>query len=366
MKRISLISSTLIALLSSNYLFSQVGIGTSTPDASSILHLNSSNKGLLLTSVALTSTTDASTISSPAIGLLVWNNGNGGLAPVGLYYWNNSQWNILSAGGGGGSSNGWNTTGTNIGTYSGSSTSLALGTSTYDDLIFKINSSIAGRLGVNNSVALGTSSTAAQNATAIGNGANAAYQATAIGYNAKVTSNDATAIGENSEAAGYQSIAIGYNSKTNSSGETAIGINSITNNQNSTAIGNQSSATGQNSTAIGYGASTSQSNAIVLGNNNANVGIGTSTPNTSAKLDVNGQYKLGEKGTLQKNLISFDVYPSISINNLGAGQTTTLSITIPAGLLSSTKATITVTPDGNFLGKLLLCLMQELILQQML
>ncbi|MGG7549945.1 hypothetical protein ACQ7CX_04905 [Chryseobacterium arthrosphaerae] len=39
----------------------------------------------------------------------------------------------------------------------------------------------------------------------------------------------------------------------------------------------------------------------------------------SAKLDVNGQYKLGEKGTVQKNQITFEVWPGVSINNMPPG-----------------------------------------------
>ncbi|WSO30307.1 hypothetical protein VUJ46_03670 [Chryseobacterium sp. MYb264] len=125
----------------------------------------------------------------------------------------------------------------------------------------------------------------------------------------------------------------------------------MTNNENSTALGSGASATGHFSTAVGYNASTAQANAIVIGDNNANVGIGTSTPNTSAKLDVNGQYKLGDKGTIQKNQVSFEVWPSVSINNLPTGKSTTLNIAIPAALqTASTRATITVTPASDFEG----------------
>ncbi len=119
---------------------------------------------------------------------------------------------------------------------------------------------------------------------------------------------------------------------TNSNSETAIGYNALTNNQNSTAVGSGASAAGQFSTAIGYEAATSQANAIILGNNNANIGIGTPTPNASTKLDVNGQYKLGEKGSVQKNQISFEAWPSVSVNNLAPGKSVTLEIPVPANM----------------------------------
>jgi hypothetical protein len=66
-----------------------VGIGTSTPDTSAALDITSTNKGLLVPRVALTSSTDATTISSPATGLIIYNTASAGSAPFnvspGLY-----------------------------------------------------------------------------------------------------------------------------------------------------------------------------------------------------------------------------------------------------------------------------------------
>lgn len=327
-----------IAVLISIITYGQVGIGTTNPHPSSILHLSSTNKGLLLTSISLSSVTDASTIPSPAPGLLVWNNGSGGLTPAGLYYWNNSQWNFLSATGSGSATTGWNTNGSNIGSFSGASTTLSIGTSTFDDLIFKVNNINAGRLGTNGSVVFGAGTSSSQNGVA-------------IGTNSTANNNESTAIGAGSNAAGFQSLALGYNAKTNSNNETAVGNNAQTNGQNSTALGTGTNASGQNSTALGFGASTAQANAIVIGNSSANVGIGTGTPNTAAKIDVNGQYKLGERGSIHKNQISFEVWPSVSISGLQSGRTTTINIPIPAALQpSSTRASIVVSPANDFAG----------------
>ena len=58
-----------LALLLSMVSFSQVGIGTKTPNASSILDLTSSNKGLLLPRVANT----AAVTGTPANGLMVYD-----------------------------------------------------------------------------------------------------------------------------------------------------------------------------------------------------------------------------------------------------------------------------------------------------
>jgi hypothetical protein len=64
----------------------QVGIGTTSPATSSVLDVSSTTKGVLLPQVALTGVNDASTITTPAVSLLVWNTGAswGGAA----YYYN--------------------------------------------------------------------------------------------------------------------------------------------------------------------------------------------------------------------------------------------------------------------------------------
>ncbi|SDH83593.1 Head domain of trimeric autotransporter adhesin [Chryseobacterium taeanense] len=318
--------------------FAQVGIGTSSPNTSAMLEISSGSKGILIPRVALTSITDVVTIPSPANGLLIWNNGLGGLSAAGFYFWSNSKWNqIATVSTALPSSGSWSTSGNNIGNYSGSGTNLSLGTSAYDDLIFKVNSTTVGGLGVNNSVSFGKLSNAGQDGVSIGSSSGAAQSAAAMGNNAK--------------ANGYQSLAVGFEAETTFNNETAVGFQTKTSGQNSTALGSGAKAQAQFSTAIGYNASTSQSNAIVLGDNNANVGIGTSTPNTTVKLDVNGQYKLGINGSVQKSQISFEVWPSVSINNLPAGNTTTMNIPVPTGFTpSSTRATIIVTPASDFAG----------------
>lgn len=372
----------LLLLFFNCFIYAQVGIGTSSPAPSAMLDINAYNKGVLLPSVALVTITDKVTVPSPADGLIVWNNGNGILKDIGFYYWFESKWNKILANGGNTTKTEdgsyWNLTGTNAGNYGAANTTLALGTKTYDDLIFKVNALTAGRLGGDNSVSLGIGSAAGQNgialgsansafmgisignstvvsgneALAVGNKTTAAgFRSAAIGFHAQTGSNEAVAIGNNSSADGFQSIALGYNAKTNTNSETALGYNAVTNSQNSTALGSEANALGQFSTAVGYGAVTSQANAIILGNDNANVGIGTSAPNVSAKLDVNGKFKLGERGSVQKSQISFEAWPGISINNLPPGKSTTIDIPVPAGYQSgSTRAVVVVSPAGDFPG----------------
>jgi hypothetical protein len=67
-----------------------------------MLDVKSGNKGLLIPQVALTGTTDASTILSPATRLLIYNTAIAGTPPnnvtPGYYYWNSSAWARLSVG----------------------------------------------------------------------------------------------------------------------------------------------------------------------------------------------------------------------------------------------------------------------------
>ena len=88
---------TISMLFIVTYSFAQTGIGTSTPHASAKLDVTSTNKGFLPPRVTLTSATDATTIPSPAEGLLVYNLGAVGLQ-AGYYYWNGANWATMATG----------------------------------------------------------------------------------------------------------------------------------------------------------------------------------------------------------------------------------------------------------------------------
>lgn len=86
----------IILFLSYAICMAQTGIGTTSPDASAKLEVNSSNKGFLPPRVTLTSQTDNSTIPNPATGLLVYNTGNNPNLVAGYYYWNGSNWATIA------------------------------------------------------------------------------------------------------------------------------------------------------------------------------------------------------------------------------------------------------------------------------
>jgi hypothetical protein len=84
----------------------QVGIGTLTPDTSTILDLVSSNKGMLIPRVQLSGTNDTTTVSvasstaSPDQGMLVYNLLNAGISPDNVlqdtfYIWTGTAWEAI-------------------------------------------------------------------------------------------------------------------------------------------------------------------------------------------------------------------------------------------------------------------------------
>ncbi|MSQ46372.1 MAG: hypothetical protein EXR24_05270, partial [Ignavibacteria bacterium] len=75
---------SLIVLLV-NILQAQVGIGTSSPAATSVLDLTSTTKGML---VPRMTETQKSAISSPATGLLIYQTDG----TTGFYYYTGSAW----------------------------------------------------------------------------------------------------------------------------------------------------------------------------------------------------------------------------------------------------------------------------------
>ena len=129
-----------------------VGISSAviTPDVSSMLEIQATNKGLLIPRVALTATNAAGPITSPATSLMVYNNATAGTAPnnvtPGYYYWNGSIWVRFL-----GASEAWLTTGNN----SLTETTNFLGNTDSIGVVFRTNNKermrvdAHGRVGIN-------------------------------------------------------------------------------------------------------------------------------------------------------------------------------------------------------------------------
>lgn len=188
-----------VTLISSQFLYSQVGIGTSTPDGSAILHLNSTAKGLL---PPVMSTTNRGNINTPANGLLIFNSTDNKLN---VY---NGAWYALPLATSGAAGI---AIGTNSGTTGQSSSGIAIGESAgYQNQ--GVNSIAIGSYAGNTSqaaggIAIGLNAGANNQAiygTAVGYGAGYSAQgsnAVAIGYLAGFTSQSANSIAINASGA---------------------------------------------------------------------------------------------------------------------------------------------------------------------
>ena len=80
----------LAAVLLTAITSAQVGVGTTTPDASSALDITSTTKGLLIPRMT---ETQRDAISSPATGLMIYQTDG----TVGFYYYNGSSWDEVAA-----------------------------------------------------------------------------------------------------------------------------------------------------------------------------------------------------------------------------------------------------------------------------
>ena len=105
-------------LISTMITAQSVGINNATPDASAILDVKSTTKGLLIPRMLKA---ERDLIASPATGLLIYQTDN----TAGYYYYNGANWAALA---GGGTGNYWTLNGNDI--YSANTGNTGIGTST--------------------------------------------------------------------------------------------------------------------------------------------------------------------------------------------------------------------------------------------
>ncbi|MFC4817545.1 hypothetical protein [Flavobacterium sp. GCM10023249] len=99
--------------------YSQVGINTTTPDASSMLDITSNDKGLLIPRISIPNLNASAPVTTPAVSLLVYNTNS--TTGVGYYYWDGLKWMSLA-----GTPNYWTKVGNDI--YNNNSGNVGVGT----------------------------------------------------------------------------------------------------------------------------------------------------------------------------------------------------------------------------------------------
>ncbi len=138
MKRLKFLFCLFIFIGFRQYSIAQVGIGTTTPNSSSILDLTTTTQGLLVPRMTLAQKT---AISSPATGLMIFQTDGAS----GFWFYTGSAWIPALA-----NNNGWTTTG-NSGTTAGTN---FIGTTDATDVVIKSNNTeiyratSTGRLGI--------------------------------------------------------------------------------------------------------------------------------------------------------------------------------------------------------------------------
>lgn len=235
MKAINLLLMTFLFFI--NFTSAQVGIGTTSPDASSELEISSptNDKGVLIPRM---SEAQRNAIVLPATSLLIYQTDN----TPGFYYFNGTIWVGMTAG----ASTNWTLLG-NSGTVP---TTNFIGTIDDIDLVVRRKDLRAGFIG-NPIGALSTTINVKNTSFGANTLLNPAtsYRNTALGTNI-MTNN----------TSGKVNVAVGdaaMNSNTSGSDNVAIGVGSLFNNTtgiNNTALGRNAltTATSNNNTAIGH------------------------------------------------------------------------------------------------------------------
>ncbi|MFD2566137.1 beta strand repeat-containing protein [Pseudotenacibaculum haliotis] len=243
------------------------------------LALNSTDGGFLMPRVALTGTSDTTTIATGNVeGLLVYNTANSGGVTPGFYSWNGTAWEAL----GGGSASAAITT-------TGSITSNATGNITTDDFVFG-SSSLHNQVGTDDdrrfffdkskgafragyafanqwddanvgvaSMALGHSS--------IASGLNSI----AIGSTSIVSGSSAVSLGSSSTVSNQYGISVGTSNTVSSPFGHSFGSHNTVSGQEATAVGTRVNVSGLFSTGMGFNITSESYGQVTLGYHNTNV-----------------------------------------------------------------------------------------------
>ena len=387
----------LVFLILSTVSFAQVGVGTTSPLASSALDVTATNKGLLVPRVALTGSTDTATIASPATSLLVYNTATAGTSPnnviPGYYYYTGTKWERLTNGGA--NSVGAFTTATaNGATITGGVLQLAPASVTTGGIVntlaqtfdgtktFNVDAIVngltvgkgAGNVATNSAFGSGALLSVNQNNIDSNSTRNSAFGFQALNLLTTGTNNNAFGSGAlQKTTTGKQNIAMGTNSlNTNTTGSFNVGIGhnslNLTDGTGTTPIANNggsanvaigsgalsANSTGAFNTAVGFSSgstnSTGYKNTVIGANtgfsatnlNNATaIGFGAiATANNSIQLGNADVTNVNTSGTITAGAIT---YPNVG----GAtGQVLTTNGSV-ASWTNNTSTSPSITNDNS-------------------
>jgi trimeric autotransporter adhesin len=336
MKKIPLYLTTCCIFFAAS-LTAQVKIGNNPTalNSNSLLELETTNKGLLLPRISLTSTNAFAPLSAHIAGMTVYNTATVSDITPGYYYNDGAKWVRLGA-----SANSWNITG-NAGT---SSTTNFLGTTDNVPLSFRVNNINAGKIDhILQNTLFGYFSGNSLAAGAINNTGLGQYSLFGT-----TTGTANTAIGSSS-----------LFTNTTGSGNTSIGfatLNSNTTGNNSVAIGNAAmykNTTGLDNVGIGNGSLYSNA----TGNYNIGIGSGSLFTNTTGSQNTGLGYGALYSSTTSNNNVAMGYGAMFSIStgaqNVSLGSGALYNITTGSNnsiLGSNTGMGITTGVNNTIIG----------------
>ena len=329
----------LILMLFSITTFAQVGVNTTTPDASSMLDITATNKGLLIPRIALISNNDVTTIAAPTNSLLIYNTatvtGANAIVP-GYYYYQiaTTSWLKLMTGNGAALqyfAESRNTAAPNA--IKPVHKFAAIGAETDIDIALtpKGNGAITAQV--------------ADNTLTGGNkrGFFAVDLQMNRDSNSQVASGSySTVIGRGNTASAVYSTAIGQFNTASGAYSTALGGDNGASGYNSTAFGEFNTASGVDSTVMGVG-NTAQSRAETALGSFGTTGTGSATTIVATDRLLNvGNGTLSLSGTISQS----DAFTILKNGNTGIGNNT------PAEKLVVNNGNVAIANNNNTAGTL--------------
>ncbi len=300
-----------LALLLSTLAYSQIGVGTATPNLNAILDLTANNKGLLPPRIALTATTNALPLAAHVQGMIVYNTANTGDVIPGYYYNDGTKWLKIAED----TNSNWLITGN-----SGITATHFIGTKDSIDLVAKTNNLEKMRIyaapSANNHIVKVTGGDALINDITVGRGKGNDSTNVAIGYEALYNNIDGslnTATGFQalySNTQGLENVANGYYSLySNTTGyyNVANGVYSLSSNTE----GSQNVATGYSALMMN-----------TTGTSNIATGVYSLYGNTAGSYNI----ATGDRALVNNTQGSFNIATganSLAFNSTGVGNVAT-------------------------------------------